>query len=196
MRQRNRGRSLSADDLTAVRTELSTRSWNNQLLADYTALSLSTIKRMLKGKPVDLSSIKATLEFLGLSVDPYLNKIQLVPSATTLALEPSLISSVEIVEATPNTLPSFYMNATYSNTKIPQIKCVLAALKQQLVDSEVILDVSENRLTVSGVFTPETRSDIEATIRHLERLFISCQLTGDITCETNRQPLLAMATAN
>jgi len=196
MSQRKRGRSLSAEGIAAFKAEQSKRGWNNHLLADNAKLSVSTIKRLSKGKPADLYSINAALSVLDLSVDPYLEKIQRVHPTTTVALETFSVTSVEIAEAPSNTPLIFYMIATYSNTKLLQIKCVLEALKAQLLESDVVLEVKENRLTVSGAFTPETRSDVEATIRHLEHLFDSCQLSGDITCATSRQPLSASTSVN
>lgn len=196
MNQRQRGRSLSADGIAAVRKGLSARGWSNQFLADETELSVSTIKRMLRGEPKDTDTLDRALGALGLMIDPHLEKIQLAPPATTPALPPAQTSPeipVEILPAHPNLLLSFYMNATYQDTKIPQIRCALTALKEQLVDSEVIFDTQDGRLTVSGVFTPDARCSIEATIRHLERLFTSCKLTGDILCITSQQPLLALA---
>jgi hypothetical protein len=149
----------------------------------------------LTPEPKDLDSLNTALRTLGLTVDPYLQKIQPAPPASTplspTALPVSTIS-VGILPSAPNTYQSFYMNATYQDTKIPQIRCALTALKEQLIDSEVIFDTADGRLTVSGVFTDEARDSIEATIRHLERLFTSCQLTGDIQCVTTQEPLLAL----
>ena len=193
MSQRQRGRSLSACGIAAVKTELLRRGWNNQLLADHALLSISTIKRMLRGEPKDVASLNAALETLGLTIDPHLKKIQLPPASVVLASEPIPVTPVEIVAPNPNTHLSFYMNAIYQDTKIPQIKCTLVALKEQLVDSEIIFDTQSNRLTISGVFTPEAQASIEATIRHLERLFTNCRLIGDITCAENREPLLAIS---
>lgn len=189
MSQRQRGLSLSADGIAAVQTELLNREWSKRMLADHAELSISTIKRMLKGKPKDLASINQAFETLDIALDLAAHSLQPAQPILATVLEALPVSQVAIVPVNPNTLLSFYMQATYLDLKIPQIRCALVALKEQLMDGEVIFDTRDNCLTVSGVFTPDAKASIEATIRHLERLFTSCKLTGDIVCVESLQPL-------
>jgi hypothetical protein len=182
MPHRQRGRVLPVDGITAVKNQLSNLGWNNNQLADYAALSVSTIKRMLQGKPTDLASLKSALTVLGLA--KYLEKIQFASPVSAwqelLSPKSAPIFPVDRGPSHPTDPQSFFMNATFQDNKLPQIKSVLMDLDEQLIDSECIIDEQNGRLTVSGVFTSEARASVEATIRHLERLSTSCRLTGDI----------------
>lgn len=193
MSQRKRGRSLSADGIAAVQTELSSRGWSYRMLADHAELSISTIKRMLNGEPKDACSLQQAFETLEIALDVATHLIQPAEPVPSITLVADSASLVEVVQVSSNTILTFFMNATFLDTKIPQIRCALVALREQLLDGEVVFDEARNQLTVSGVFTPEAKASIEATIRHLEKLFLSCQLTGDIAPAQSHHPQLAVA---
>lgn len=193
-RKRKRGQSLSEDGIAAVRHELDQRDWSLDMLVGFSGLSPSTITRMLRGDRVDRDSLNAALGVLGLEVDVWTESIQSLPpteALTSPAITPSVLPPI-------STLYSFYMNATFLDTNLLQIRCVLTALKKELIDSRVKFHLEGDdipRITVSGVFAPEKKSAIEATVSHLESLLLTCTLTGDLKCADCEEPLQIAATA-
>ena len=173
MSKRNRGRTLSADGIAAVRTELSQRGWSRSTYADMAELSASTITRMLGGKAVDLSSLINALSLFGLDINLYTGKIQKaepMPPVTQGAIAPSY-----------DTLLSFYMNVTYTiQNQINQlmVERLIIVLKGYLVGHNVEFKEEEGRVTVVGAFEPERRGDIEAVLSQLENFCIRVEVSG------------------
>lgn len=168
MTPRKRGYLLTGNGKHLFLSALTLRGWSQTALSTYSGLSRSTVGRFVRGKAVDYYSVQVMLKELGLEIRDCI--IQPSPTFSTLTEEyaPALI---------PDTLKAFFMNAQYDPNKGLKIQCLLDALENCLVDSDVIIQEHRGQLSVVGVFEPECQADIEAVLCHLEKLCDRCTLT-------------------
>lgn len=171
MGQRNRDSiSLSPKGIEVVRAAKSLRRLTQESWADCSVVSLSTVKRFLSGKRVDPSCFYALLNSLELEVqDSYIAK-------NNKFLEPLPKLKKEI--STYNIRPLLFMTATFTQDKCPQIDIVLRHLEKLLIGSKIKFNQDkEGVLTIKGEFLEEKRVHIEETIKELEELCSSCEIT-------------------
>ena len=171
MEQRNRNSiSLSLKGIEVVhearrRSHLTQEKW-----ADCSAVSLSTVKRLLSGKRIDPSCFYALLNSLNLEVqDSYIAK-----NNKFIETVPKLKKEI----STYNIRPLLFMTATFTQDKCPQIDIVLRHLEKLLIGSKIKFNQDkEGVLTIKGEFLEEKRVHIEETIKELEELCSSCEIT-------------------
>lgn len=158
---RVRGIRISEYGQTITRKRLGELALTQEGLAERTSLSLSTIKRLLKGKNVDVSSFHTVSRFLGL--DPN----ELTGSPTPSPSENSGIA-----------LQHFMMTGTFNLNKRAEIEVALNHLGELLRDSCTITFVPDNgSLAVSGTFSEDKKPQVELAIAHLEKLMLENTLT-------------------
>ena len=185
MVKRNRGTiALSIEGMEIVKTAVYGRGWTQERLAEMAYTSVSTVKRLIKGSPVEPSSLYSLLNALDLEVqDSYIiqpKKVQF----HTLAHIPSqpeniqhLLQPLEI--SSPQHRPGIFMTAIFTEDKRPQIIRGMRHLEKLLINGKITFssDRETGAVTVSGDFCEKNRKHIEMTIAELERLFTKCEIT-------------------
>ncbi|NER95058.1 MAG: hypothetical protein F6J86_14680 [Symploca sp. SIO1B1] len=168
--KRNRNTvAVSEEGLSIIRGGIATRGWNQSHVADFADISLSTIKRLLRGDFVDRSSLEECLKALELKLD-----------------EEYIVKKIDTLEARQRTddkvaistiQPGIFMSGTFTEDKRLQIERVLRHLQKLLIGSQINLRDDQGVVTVSGEFSEDKRLHIEATILELKNLFTSIEVT-------------------
>lgn len=170
MTKRNRGTiALSMEGRQIVKATVYQRGWTQDSWASEGFTSVSTVKRLLKGNPVEARCFYSLLQSLGLEIqDSYIHKR--TSDVKSLLLSP---------RGDPSSLhqPGVFMTATFTCDKRPQIERAMRHLQELLIDGEVVFSESRESVTVSGDFCEDDREHIKMTIAQLERLFTSCKIT-------------------
>ena len=171
MTTRQRGSALDSDGIDIVRTRYKQLHLTQPGWAMRANVSLSTVKRLLKGDRIDLDLLKAVLRPLGLKVEDF----TLLKADISIPVGPS----IQPPPSQPRH-PDFYMRATFTDTNRRQIEYALEDL-QTLLDGQALeITTSDNCVTISSDFPEPLRGEVETILKHIQSLAEKCVVRGDI----------------
>ncbi|MGE5660396.1 MAG: helix-turn-helix domain-containing protein [Actinomycetota bacterium] len=158
---RVRGICISEDGKNITRHRLCELGITQEKLAEKTFLSSSTVKRLLRGENVDLSSFREVCSLLEL------NPNELIVSPTSSPPKKSGIA-----------LQHFMITGTFNLNKLAEIEVALNHLGNLLRDSCTITVERDNgSLAVNGTFSEDKKPQVELAIAHLQKLMLEHTLT-------------------
>lgn len=167
--QRNRNTiALSEDGKVAVLNAMGKKRLNQTFLAHRALVSVSTIKRFLSGKAIDVTCFYSLLASLSLEIqDSYIVK----------KLNP--LNAILVVENQPtNSLPGVFMTGVFTKDKRPQVERILNHLRELLIDGgKVRFGNDGDSVVVRGEFSETNRKHIEMTISELDEIMDSLKVT-------------------
>ncbi len=184
MGKRNRGTmALSVEGLEIVKTAVHQERLTQNEWADKAYTSVSTVKRLIKGSPVEPSSLCSLLKALGLKVEnSYIlkqpEKVQPLPLTYTCEQTENIQPLLQLPEILSlQYQPGVFMTATFTEDKRSQIERGIRHLEKLLIDGKITFSENRGAVTVSGDFCEENREHIEMTIAELEKFFTSRKIT-------------------
>lgn len=170
MARRQRGTALSQEGIESVRVVLATRGWTQGRWAMESFVSLSTIKRALRGERLDSASLSAALASLGLCIQ-----------GLTIHDSPDIpMSGSFLLPPTPEE-PGIFMTATFVRSERARVDRAIRHLRKLLISNTVTVffNSSNDGVTVTGNFEPHRKKQIEMTIDWFKRenIFTDCEVT-------------------
>lgn len=162
---RKRGQALKQEGIEVIQEQLANKGWTQQLWADYAFISLSTVKRLLRGEQLDQKTLYSALESLGID----LNGLSIQKQIRQHGLD-------SLSEET-HSQPGFFMTGTFANINRSRLKLAIQHLQKLLTDSQVTYHEDQSGVTVTGVFEESKRQHIEMAIQHIEKELSSCEVT-------------------
>jgi transcriptional regulator with XRE-family HTH domain len=172
MQTRNRNTvALSNEGRSIVEAARAKKGWTQLCWSDFASVSVTTVKRLLRGKFVDRDSFDTLLSVLEVTIqdDHIIKKIELHKTI--------LLAAEEVEPSTSALQPGVFMTGTFTKDKRPQIERALRHLQRLLIGCKVNFRDEQGVVTVSGEFSEQKRVHIEATISELEELFTSLEVT-------------------
>ncbi|WP_424100811.1 helix-turn-helix domain-containing protein [Moorena producens] len=153
---------LSDVGIEAARRALGEKGWTQEKLANLSCTSVSTVKRLLRGKNISPSCFYALMGKLNLEVkDGYIRQ------KTNTDIFPWILSPKD---TSFHQLPGVLMIGKFTENKLPRIERTLEQLGSLLIDSKITINKEREMITVHGEFSEEKKELIEETIAHLEQL--------------------------
>jgi DNA-binding Xre family transcriptional regulator len=169
-RQRNSAK-LSEEGKIVARESLYFQALSQQQWAEKIFVSISTVKRFLKGDKIDRDYFEKICYSLNLNPDELIAppNNQQNSAATPVPIPPER-SPAQHSGTSPQ---KFMLTATFSSNKLAEIEIALAHLEKLLRDNCTITLVPEgNYLAVSGTFSEDKKPEVEVTLMHLEKLLL------------------------
>lgn len=187
-KERKRGVSLSEQGKITVRKAKCLKGWSQEKWAENISyLSISTIKRFLKGKKIDRANFKVLCTALDLEPNDLISYSDDQLDSATSPISPVVASP--FVPPYPERSPtqhsgtspqSFMITGTFSPNKLGEIEVALAHLEKLLRDSATFTLVPErNYLAVSGTFSENKKPQVEVALVHLEKLLLEHSITPE-----------------
>ena len=153
---------LSDVGIKEVRKAFAEEGWTQELWAEDSCTSVSTVKRLLRGKNISPSCFYALMGKLNLEVeDGYIRQ------KTNTDTSPLILSPKDTYY---HQLPGVLMIGKFTENKRSRIERTLEQLRSLLIDSEITFNNEREMITVHGEFSEENKELIEETIAHLEQL--------------------------
>ncbi|WP_377476806.1 MAG: hypothetical protein P2A85_28410 [Microcoleus anatoxicus] len=174
--------SLLEEGKEIVNNAMFMRPWTQQRWADEIGISLSTLKRFLRGTKIDASYFYDACIALDLIpanlIAPRNNQLDnatiLLPQQVSLPSDPSPTQNRGIP------LGSFMITGTFSPNKLAEIEVALAHLEHLLRDNcTITLVPDQNSLAVTGKFSKDQKPQIDVAIMHIEKLLLEHYITSD-----------------
>jgi transcriptional regulator with XRE-family HTH domain len=184
MGKRNRGTmALSVEGMKIVKTAVYQLGWTQDRWAERAYTSISTLKRLINGTPVEPSSLYSLIQALGLEVqDSYILKQPENLQPLSLSYIHEETENIQpllqpLKTSSPQYQSGVFMTATFTEDKRPQIERAMRHLGELLINGQITFSENRGAVTVSGDFREENREHIKMTIAQIEKLFTSCKIT-------------------
>lgn len=171
MTTRQRGSALDSNGMEIVRARYKQLHLTQPGWAMRANVSVSTLKRLLKGDRVDLNLLEAALRALGLKVEDF----TLRKATISIPVGPSIQPGSSQLRN-----PDFYMRATFTDTNRRQIEYALEDLQALLDGQSLEITTSDNCVTISSDLPEYLRDEVETILRHIQSLAERCVLRGDV----------------
>ncbi len=178
---------LSEKGQSLVREALSLKCWSRekwiQMMGVY--VSISTVKRFLKGEKIDRGYFESMCSALCLHpeelIAPPNDQLDCTTSSIPLLI-PSLLIAIppeqSFAQHSDTHFQSFMITGTFSPNKLAEIKVTLAHLEKLLhSDCTFTLRSEKNYLAVSGKFSEDKKLHVEVALMHLEKLLLEHCIT-------------------
>jgi hypothetical protein len=178
-KKRNRNSvSLTPDGILTIREALHKKNWTNQLWADFSLNSISTIKRLLAGTKIDRTSFDNLLITLNLALrEDWIVKKNFYLQ-DKLLIKTILANDISNLERSfINSQLGLLMTGIFTEDKRPEIDRTLRHLQSLLIDTKIVFGKDNGSVFVSGNFSEENKEIIAITISHLETLLTHCTVT-------------------
>ena len=177
--------SLSEEGKITVRKAKYFQPWSTQEWADKAYVSISTLKRFLKGDKIERANFDGLCKVFHLDPNAFIappndQLDSATPSIPALVPPPPVPVPPEppFTRHSDTPLLSFMITGTFSPNNLAEIKVVLVHLKKLLRDSATFTLVPEhNSLAVTGTFTEDKKPQIEIALVHLEKLLLEHSIT-------------------
>lgn len=178
---------LSEKGQSLVRQALRSQRWSQDTWATNAYISISTIRRFLKGENIDRYSFDALFTVLHLDpndlIAPPNDKLDSVTPPVPEEVSPPLVTVPPERSPTQHSgtyLQSFMITGTFSPNKLAEIEVALALLEKLLRNDCTITLVSDkNYLAVSGKFSEDKKPHVEVALMHLEKLLLEHCIIAD-----------------
>ena len=178
-RQRDSVR-ISKEGKFVIRQALRIKVWSQDTWADKAYVSISTIRRLVKGEEkIDRGSFNAALKVLGLNPDEFVAHEDDQQDSATPPI-PSLIPQPPHQSHTEHsgTLQRFMITGPFSPNKLAEIEVALIHLEKLLqANGTFTLVPDRHYLAVSGTFSEDKKPEIEIALMHLEKLLLEHTIT-------------------
>ncbi|MEO0644822.1 MAG: hypothetical protein AAFZ17_01500 [Cyanobacteria bacterium J06650_10] len=171
MINRQRGSALDPDGISIVRARYKQLGLNQLGWSLKANVSISTVKRLLRGNRVDLNLLTASLRALGLEAENF----TLRKAYVSIPVGPS----IQPTSSQPRQ-PDFYMRATFTDTNRRQIEYALDDLQALLDGQSLEITNSDNCVTISSDFPESLRDEVETILNHIQSLSEKCVVRGDV----------------
>ena len=178
--KRNRNSvSLTSDCIDSIRHELRKKGWKYKIWSDFGYSSVSTIRRLLEGKLIDIGGFKSLTDALEIEIP------EICIARKAKNTEPTLLMKLTIsgTHTTDGTSQSshfgFIMTAIFDKDKRMDMELAILHLQSLLVDpnnSHIFFKESEGAVVVTGKFSKENRSHIDLAISRIDSLS-NCKVT-------------------
>jgi hypothetical protein len=171
-RQRNNVRLTEAAKLN-VRTKLSQKGWTQFDWSSFGAASLSTVKRLLAGKPIDPAVFNALIQALELELE----EAHIIRNTCIPVAMPAVVEASSNGVRSTNYQRGVFMTGRYIQSNKAQIDLALKHLRELMMDAEFCFEEKDGAIMVSGTFSEENAPQVEMTIKRLENLLTSSKVT-------------------
>lgn len=161
---------LNLDGIRTVRARYKQLRFTQVSWSLKSNVSESTLKRLLTGKRIEMTLLKASLRSLGLDVEDLVLVRAEIPIPPAPAGQPPL---------SPPSNPDFYMYATFTDTNRRQIGYALDHLQDLLEGQTLEITPSDNSVAISGDFPEHLRREVEDVLTHIHALSEKCVVRGD-----------------
>jgi transcriptional regulator with XRE-family HTH domain len=157
-----------------VRTRLSEKGWSQTDLADFSGISASTVKRLLRGESIRANNFNDLLDTLELTLE---EAFIFRDIASPIDAQNNKVDESNGLRSSINYQLGVFMTGLYSNDKKAEIERVVQHLRTLMVNAEFVFEDSNGSLLVRGDFEPEQEQQIRMTIQHLEKLLTVSTVT-------------------
>lgn len=168
--------SLSEEGKSAVQAAMKRQALSQKQWANQAFVSISTLKRFVKGNKIDRGNFEAVCRTLNLNLHELIappNNQQ--NSAATPVPTPLQRSPAQHSGTSPQ---SFMITGTFSPNKLGEIEVALVHLEKLLHDSGTFTLVPEhNYFAVTGTFSEDKKPQVEVALMHLEKLLLEHCIT-------------------
>jgi hypothetical protein len=154
-----------------VRAKLLEEGWTQLDWSNFGNASLSTVRRLLRGKGIELSIFQALIKALNLRLE----EVPFIRGSKPVVTQ--VVEEVGLTAKLPDHQYGVVMTGRYNQDNKAEIDRALRHLQGLMVDAEFCFEETEGAIMVSGSFSEENAPQIRMIVNRLERLLSSCHVT-------------------